>query len=41
MLDVLNITAHDCMVVVVIDSPDRATTKQQRCDSIARKSSEV
>lgn len=41
MRDVLSITTRNCMVVVVIDSLKRATTKQQRCDSIARKLSEV
>ena len=41
MRDVLSITTRNCMVVVVIDSLKRATTKQQRCDSIARKTSEV
>ena len=41
MRDVLSITTRNCMVVVVIDSLKRATEKQQRCDSIARKTSEV
>ena len=41
MRDVLSITTRNCMVVVVIDSLKRATEKQQRCDSIARKISEV
>lgn len=41
MRDVLSITTRNCMVVVVIDSLNRAIEEKQRCDSIARKSSEV
>ena len=41
MFDVLSSTTHDCMVVVVIDNLNRATEKQQRCDGIARETSEV
>lgn len=41
MFDVLSSTTHDCMVVVVIDSLNRATIIQLRCDDIARKLSEV
>ena len=41
MRDVLSITTRNCMVVVVIDSLKRATITQQRCDEIARNTSEV
>ena len=41
MRDVLSITTRNCMVVVVIDSLKRATITQQRCDGIARETSEV